>query len=144
MCVQQSAHGGILTPVLCSSSSSYAGPQGILAALLLSILGATEDQIVADYIKSDEWHHVALAGIEDDSRVAKLDRAKFERAPAEAMRHALQHVKSAHGGVEAYLESAGVTKEQMRRIREALLRPGAGGGAGSGGAGGAGAAQPKL
>lgn len=43
--------------------------QGILAALLLSILGATEEQIVADYIRSDEWHHVALAGIENDSRV---------------------------------------------------------------------------
>jgi hypothetical protein len=72
-------------------------PQGILAALLLSLLGATDDQIVADYVKSDSWHHMALAGIENDSRIATLDRAKFERAPAEAMRHALQ-VRPARGG----------------------------------------------
>jgi hypothetical protein len=54
------------------------------------VLGATDDQIIADYVKSDSWHHMALAGIENDSRIATLDRAKFERAPAEAMRHALR------------------------------------------------------
>lgn len=96
---------------------------GILAALLLSILGATEDQIVADYVKSDAWHHVALAGIEDDSRVAKLDRAKFERAPEEAMRHALRHIRRTYGGVEEYLLGAGLTTGEVGRLRAALLRP---------------------
>jgi protein-tyrosine phosphatase len=99
--------------------------QGILAALLLSILGVPEDRIIADYVKSDEWHHVALAGIENDSRAAALDRAKFERAPAEAIRHALQHMRRTAGGVEAYLLGAGLTADEMRRLRAALLRPGA-------------------
>ncbi|KAI8463692.1 MAG: protein-tyrosine phosphatase-like protein [Monoraphidium minutum] len=110
---------------------------GILAALLLSVLGASEEQIVADYVKSDAWHHVALAGIENDSRVAALDRAKFERAPAAAMRHALAHLRETAGGPEAYLLSAGLTAEELRRLRAALLRPGAPGGPPAGGAGAA-------
>ncbi|GBF91640.1 hypothetical protein Rsub_03944 [Raphidocelis subcapitata] len=101
---------------------------GILAMLLLSVLGATEDQIVADYARSDAWHHVALAGIENDSRVAALDRAKFERAPAAAMRHALRYVRDAAGGAERYLLDAGLSADEMARLRAALLRPGSGGG----------------
>lgn len=48
---------------------------GVLAALLLSLLGASDDAIVADYARSDAWHHVALAGIENDSRVVRPSTA---------------------------------------------------------------------
>jgi hypothetical protein len=72
---------------------------------------------------------VALAGIENDSRVAKLDRAKFERAPREAIVHALDYIKRTAGSVEAYLIEAGFSKGEMERLRAALLKgPGAGAG----------------
>lgn len=81
---------------------------------------------------------MALAGIENDSRVATLDRAKFERAPAEAMRHAFDHIKKTAGSVEGYLLGAGFSAGEMQRLRAALLRPERGeNGGGSG-------AQAKL
>lgn len=68
------SRGGGRIPKLITSGLLHPPPrarQGILAALLLGVLGASPDQIVADYHRSDEWHHVALAGIENDSRVVR-------------------------------------------------------------------------
>jgi hypothetical protein len=40
--------------------------------------------------RSDEYHKVALAGIEHKPELAGLDRAAFERSPPEAMRGLLR------------------------------------------------------
>jgi hypothetical protein len=42
--------------------------------------------------RSDEYHKVALAGIEHKPELAGLDRAAFERSPPEAMRGLLRYV----------------------------------------------------
>lgn len=96
---------------------------GLLAALLLSVLGASEAQVLADYVKSDAYHQVALAGLEDNPKVTGLDRQKFERAPREAMHSALQLLREQYGGVAAYLERAGLGRDEQAELRELLLQP---------------------
>lgn len=63
---------------------------------------------------------VALAGIENDSRVVGLDRAKFERAPREAMLHGMKYLRQHYGSVEEYLDGAGFSVEEQARLRRAL------------------------
>ncbi|KAF8073065.1 NUDT1 [Scenedesmus sp. PABB004] len=121
---------------------------GLVAALLLSVLGASEEQVLADYVLSDRWHMVALAGLEDNPKVSGLDRAAFERAPREAMHAALQMLRDEHGGVPAYLAAAGFGPDAQQALRDALLRqqPGSGGGGGAPAAapGGASGRRPRL
>eukprot|EP00775_Hariotina_reticulata_P010394 gene10394-10552_t len=94
---------------------------GLTAMLLLSILGCSEEQILQDYVRSDEFHMVALAGLEENPKVTGLDRAKFERAPREAMHHALQFIKQRWGGVHQYLVEAGFGRDEQQQLRDALL-----------------------
>lgn len=79
-----------------------------------------EEAILADYVKSDEYHMVGLAGIEDNPKATGLDRDIFERAPREAMQFALQLIQNA-GGVEQYLTQAGLTRQEQEQLRDLLL-----------------------
>lgn len=47
---------------------------GLLAALLLSVLGAGREAVLDDYERSDAFHVVALAGLEENPKVTGLDR----------------------------------------------------------------------
>jgi hypothetical protein len=71
--------------------------------------------------RSDEFHQVALAGLEGDPRVTGLDRSKFERAPREAMEHALRYIEAKHGSVANYLAAAGFTPPEQQQLKEQLL-----------------------
>lgn len=64
---------------------------------------------------------VALAGLEENPKVTGLDRAKFERAPREAMHHALQFIKQRWGGVSQYLVEAGFGLEEQQQLQDLLL-----------------------
>lgn len=104
---------------------------GLVAALLLSVLEASEEEILQDYVISDKYHMVALAGLEENSQVTGLDRSKFERAPREAMHHALQFIKEQYGGAQQYLVQAGFGLAEQEELRQLLLQddtydPGAG------------------
>jgi len=57
--------------------------------------------------RSDAYHVVALAGIEEQDEMQALDKAKFERAPREAMVHALAFMRDMAGAVPAYLDRCG-------------------------------------
>jgi protein tyrosine/serine phosphatase len=96
---------------------------GLVAALLLSILGASEEDILQDYVISDRYHMVALAGLEENPKVTGLDRAKFERAPREAMHHALQYIKEQYGGAQQYLVKAGFSPAEQEELQQLLLVP---------------------
>jgi hypothetical protein len=67
---------------------------------------------------------VALAGIDENDEVASLDKAKFERAPAEVMASTLAHIRTTFGGIPRYLDNqCGFTIAEQARLRELLLRP---------------------
>uniref|UniRef100_A0A383V676 Tyrosine specific protein phosphatases domain-containing protein n=1 Tax=Tetradesmus obliquus TaxID=3088 RepID=A0A383V676_TETOB len=97
---------------------------GLLAALLLSLLGASEEAILQDYVISDQFHMVALAGLEENPKVTGLDREKFERAPREAMHAALQFIQETSGSIPQYLAAAGFGKAEQEELRQLLLRDG--------------------
>ena len=89
---------------------------GVLAALLLRVLGASDDDIVADYVMTDRAlpaildrlardpvHGAAVAKIPDSRRMVRPD----------AMRGFLQLLDREHGGARAWLEEAGVAPRSL-------------------------------
>lgn len=94
---------------------------GLLAAMILTLMGASEETILADYVRSDEYHQVGLAGLEDNPQATGLDRDTFERAPRKAMHYALRLLEDA-GGVEQYLVNAGFGLDEQQQLQQLLAR----------------------
>ncbi|MDA0633388.1 tyrosine-protein phosphatase [Nonomuraea sp. MCN248] len=94
---------------------------GLLSAIVLSLLGVAEDDIVADY---------ALTGLATERFVTSW-RARhpgeavwpgFGQAPAEAMRLFLTDLCARHGSVEAYVTATvGLGPDAVAELREHLL-----------------------
>lgn len=95
---------------------------GMVAAALLRLAGVPCEEIVRDYVLTDE----RMAPVYDEWR-AEMDeqrRARFDRAIGEAgqpIEAALRHLDDRYGGVEAYLRAAGVPRDRIATLREALL-----------------------
>ncbi|TMS00449.1 tyrosine-protein phosphatase [Nonomuraea basaltis] len=94
---------------------------GILTALILSLAGVSEDDIVADY---------ALTGLATDRFIADWRRRHpdapmwpgFGLAPAEAMRFFLADLALRHGSVEQYVtQILQVTPATIGELRDHLL-----------------------
>ncbi|HEY0415639.1 MAG TPA: tyrosine-protein phosphatase [Gaiellaceae bacterium] len=96
---------------------------GLVAALLLRLAGVPLDEIARDYALTferrsrapDDWVEAAR----DDRERAR--RTFMQNTPADAMRRALEHLETAHGGVEAYLRHAGLDPARIRLLRERLV-----------------------
>lgn len=95
---------------------------GIVAALLLRLVGVPEEVIVADYEVTDERRRPAYE--EWLARAEQEDRDRFLRVLAERgepIAATLEHVDSRYGGPSGYLRSGGVTDLQIARLRRRLL-----------------------
>jgi protein-tyrosine phosphatase len=99
---------------------------GVLAAMVLSLLGVDDDVIVADY---------AISGANMDSLVERLKRERPEAltamneqpsaylaAPPEAMRRFLAHVRDEFGSMPGYVRSIGIELETVEALNSALLQ----------------------
>ena len=116
---------------------------GLIAGLLLSALGASDDDIVEDYMLSQAAviHNGSLA-----SKSAAMARAEAEArgepvgeammgSPAdprnqamasvwpEIMRYQLQVVRAELGGIEGFLDSIGFREPERRQLRALLVDP---------------------
>ena len=108
--------GGVL--VHCAAGKDRTG---IVAALLLSLAGVQDEAVAADYGLSevclqplfDEWLR--------DADVAERARAVAFLPRAETMRAVLRSLAEAHGSVASYLIRAGVTRQEVDRLRARLL-----------------------
>ncbi|MFI6739417.1 tyrosine-protein phosphatase [Nonomuraea sp. NPDC050451] len=99
---------------------------GVLAALVLSLVGVGEDDIVADY---------ALTGLATDRFVASWRSRHpdaplwpgFGLAPAEAMRLFLDDLTARHGSIETYVTQVlNISPATISELRDHLLtEPGA-------------------
>jgi len=98
---------------------------GVTAALLLAVLGVSDDDIAADYALSAgateqfiEWLRA-----ERPEAVADMQSAPtaFLASPAAAMVAFLEALRTEHGSVEAYLASVGVTDATLAAVRANLL-----------------------
>ncbi|MER5729682.1 tyrosine-protein phosphatase [Streptomyces sp. NPDC002138] len=95
---------------------------GLVAALVLTLLGVSEEQILADFALTE----LATARLADDWRAAHPDRTlnwpAYGRAPAEIMELVLADLTARHGSVRAYLtDRVGITDATTTRLRTRLL-----------------------
>lgn len=111
---------------------------GLMTAMLLSIAGVPERDIVADYctsmvylepvyekIRSGKIILGPPPGAGDDNKREKLGRLilnpEFFKTPPEAMETLLRHLDNAYGGVMGYLSKIGVTDRIISDIRAKFI-----------------------
>jgi protein-tyrosine phosphatase len=90
---------------------------GIVVALLLSLAGASREEILEDYALSaellaatfEEW----IAGAPDERTRGRLEWESA--APSDLILSALDHLDERYGGVEPYLAGAGVDVDRVRK-----------------------------
>jgi protein-tyrosine phosphatase len=95
---------------------------GLVAALLLSVAGVDPEAIGADYAETDvqlaskyeEW----LAKAAPERLATMRDEL---RCPPEWILSTLEHLERKWGGVEAYLEAAGVSADSITRLKSKLV-----------------------
>ena len=87
---------------------------GIVAALVLSLLGVDDETIGADY---------ALSEVSDAAyRLSRaLEPAPYVVVPAGVMLDFLAALRDVHGSIEGYVKSTGVTSDDVTAMREHLL-----------------------
>jgi protein-tyrosine phosphatase len=119
--VADAPEGGVL--IHCAAGKDRTG---LISALLLALVDVPAETIAADYAltaealrpREQEWLENGPG--ERAEREAVL--ARF--APtAEVMLEVLDQLTRRYGGVEPYLTGAGVTPDQVRRLRDRLLAP---------------------
>jgi len=108
----------------CVAVHCFAGKDrtGVVAALLLSLAGVDDDQIVRDFAASDEgvlrlcadW----IADAEDDEE--RSYRTRLITAPAAAMDAMLTHLQTRWGGADSYLQAQGVETATVDVLRRRL------------------------
>ncbi len=98
---------------------------GLLAALILGLLGVDESTVVEDFSLTE----LAAPALLADWRAANDGRAPawlgFGRAPATVMRTFLASMKARHGSIETYVtrELSLEAEELAKLLRTALLEP---------------------
>ncbi len=126
---RQAAVGAIFNGIAASEGPvlfhCFAGKDrtGLVAAILLSLAGVEPEAIGADYAETDlqlaaryeEW----LANASPERLESMRDEL---RCPPEWMLTTLEHVERRWGGVEAYLEAAGVSRVAIARLQDKLTR----------------------
>ncbi len=101
---------------------------GIVIALLLHLLGVSEDLIVADYALSNaHYDRILHAARHDFKRTTALGITEDEMRPAMTvnpayLRRLFAHLRAEHGSVDRYLHNAaGLTEETVERLHAQLL-----------------------
>ena len=116
--VANAVPGGVLIHCLAGKDRT-----GIAVAILLSLIGVSEDDIAIDYSLTVPNLAAelasALADAPDDEARARLVRSYD--ASVETMLATLAHLRTRHGGAAAYLARAGLSDADVERIRARLL-----------------------
>ncbi|WP_158971587.1 tyrosine-protein phosphatase [Chachezhania sediminis] len=96
---------------------------GVMAALLLDLLGAARADIVADYAATADLGAGLLAVLKDGAIARGADAALAARMmqsePAD-MEYVLDWLQGGFGGAEGYLRHAGLSEAELDKIVDAL------------------------
>lgn len=98
---------------------------GLISMLVLSILGATDEEIIADYTLSDS----AYKDINDKkAMVASLQQTDvdpdlFLGAKADVIEHVLSYIRLKYGSVSVYLTKFGFDQTWRDNLRNSLTAP---------------------
>ncbi|MCK4863108.1 MAG: tyrosine-protein phosphatase, partial [Dehalococcoidales bacterium] len=97
---------------------------GILAAILLSVLGVEDEDIIEDYSLSTPYMEALLERMNNDPKMAefagRLPGYSWE-ASRESMELFLSTLKREYGSVGDYLKVQGVEPSLVQRLEKALL-----------------------
>jgi protein-tyrosine phosphatase len=108
--------------VFCSAGKDRTG---LVCALVLSALGASDDDVAADYTLSEHAVTGAFrAELEARARRAGLSEQALAvqlGAPRELMLEVLADLRTAHGGAAAYLARHGAGPDVVEALRRALV-----------------------
>lgn len=87
--------------------------------LILSVLGVTDDEILADYVLSD----AAYRDINDKKAMvaslsqADVDPETFLRAKPEVMEATMEYIRVTYGSIRQYLELHGFDRAWREKMR---------------------------
>jgi protein-tyrosine phosphatase len=100
---------------------------GVLAAVLLGLLGVDDDTIVADYERTSDALPAMMARWEARGGLGYDPEAirPYLTAEAATMRHALAAVYEAHGSIEQYVLDHGLGPDEVAHLRATLVEPSA-------------------
>ena len=116
--VAEAPQGGVLVHCFAGKDRT-----GIVTALLLALADVPRETIAADYALSDSYlqplYEELMAGVEDPAERER--RAQEYTSLPEAILAILDHLDARYGGVEAYVREAGVSDDQVDRIRRRLV-----------------------
>jgi protein tyrosine/serine phosphatase len=99
---------------------------GVFAAILLKLLGVSNEDVIADYVLSGDASSAAKPLLlEDGNDDPTQSESRVVREPAQ--RHlielVLQKLESEYGGAYAYLRKHSVPKHKLHRLIDRLLEP---------------------
>jgi protein tyrosine/serine phosphatase len=98
---------------------------GVVAALVLDVLGVSDDDIATDYSLSrlgmDRFRAWILETYPEAADAMSDQPQAFLDAPAEAMHQFLTGLRARHGSVHDYVTSLGVSDDVLEAVRENLL-----------------------
>ncbi|GAA1599122.1 hypothetical protein GCM10009789_61480 [Kribbella sancticallisti] len=95
---------------------------GLLVALLLDLVGVPREAIAADYAISE--HRLGILAVLENHPGTAEERVAAEilsRTLPETILDSLEHVDQRYGGVRAYLETCGLTAEEIHRLELRLV-----------------------
>ncbi|HEX3460875.1 MAG TPA: tyrosine-protein phosphatase [Acidimicrobiales bacterium] len=99
---------------------------GVLAALVLDILGVERETIVADYVITADRLELIVDRIRNDptysAGMAKVPASRFT-VEAATMERFLEGLQAGFGGARAWAVGAGVAPDALDRMRSDLLEP---------------------
>lgn len=97
---------------------------GILAAVLLSVLGVKDEDIIEDYSLSAPYMEELLERINNDPEMAKAIKPLpdyFWKAAPESMALFLSTLRREYGSVRDYVKAQGVEPSLIKRLESSLL-----------------------
>lgn len=99
---------------------------GVVAAVLLALLGVDDEQIVADYALTEDYFAPIRERLLNDPAYAEVLGdlpPQTLQTPPEAMRELLAGLRERHGSVADYAAHIGLGTAVVGRLRERLLEP---------------------
>ena len=94
----------------------------MLAMLLQSMLGISDEEIIEDYFKSNQMNK-GSAATDGIRKKGRLDRRAFSGTSREAMQATLHFLRSKYGSISpGYLDDIGFGPEWRQRLL-AVLKP---------------------
>jgi protein-tyrosine phosphatase len=94
---------------------------GVVCALTLSLLGVSDEDVAEDYALTESSMSSLTEYLLRTNPDAVSDKYHMFTCPRDAMSIFLDDLRAAHGSVEGYVTSIGITGQQVAALRDHLL-----------------------